>query len=206
MTDTDIPALVERMKRDAARVDVQYNHCLEVHSPSLLSVIADWEKRGKERDEAQLRLTKYESRISTHAENCHLWGPKHYACLLAAYEAEKERADAMQRDRAALSDKLHGTPCAEIRWQEERDALRAEVSEIEAGRAVTEKHEVELIAERDALSARVAVLEGALGPFACKCHPDCCSAHGDGENPGCWMGRARDVLSRKEGQGAGAAG
>ena len=51
--------------------------------------------------------------------------------ICASYEAEKERADAMQRDRAELSDKLNGTPCAEIRWQEERDALSARVAELE---------------------------------------------------------------------------
>lgn len=47
---------------------------------------------------------------------------------LASAEQEcdelRKRLAAMQRDRAELSDKLNGTPCAEIRWQQEMDELR----------------------------------------------------------------------------------
>jgi chromosome segregation ATPase len=42
-------------------------------------------------------------------------------CALAA---ERERAGKYQRLAAELSDKLNGTPCAEIRWQQERAKLR----------------------------------------------------------------------------------
>jgi len=39
--------------------------------------------------------------------------------------AERERRSHYQRIAAELTDKLNGTPCAEIRWQQERDALLA---------------------------------------------------------------------------------
>lgn len=47
-----------------------------------------------------------------------------------AEKAERERDEArrdcaiFQRDHAKLYDKLNGTPCAEIRWQQERETLR----------------------------------------------------------------------------------
>jgi predicted nucleic acid-binding Zn-ribbon protein len=40
----------------------------------------------------------------------------------------RERAAKYQSLAAELSDKLNGTPCAEIRWQQERDALRADLA------------------------------------------------------------------------------
>ena len=51
--------------------------------------------------------------------------------LIAAYrerEGLKLARDEMQRQRAELYDKLNGTPCAEIRWQQERDDLAARAS------------------------------------------------------------------------------
>lgn len=44
--------------------------------------------------------------------------------LRAELAAERELRSKYQSLAAQLSDKLHGTPCAEIRWQQERDALR----------------------------------------------------------------------------------
>lgn len=61
--------------------------------------------------------------------------------LVSAYIALRARVAQFQRERAELSDRLNGTPCAEIRWQHERE---------------------ELIGDRDALRARVAELEAAL--------------------------------------------
>ena len=46
------------------------------------------------------------------------------AAAIAERDAAIERAEKYQRTAAELSDKLNGTPCAEIRWQYERDALR----------------------------------------------------------------------------------
>jgi DNA repair exonuclease SbcCD ATPase subunit len=48
--------------------------------------------------------------------------------LKAELAAERERAGKYQRIAAQLSDRLNGTPCAEIRWQQERDELRAELA------------------------------------------------------------------------------
>jgi chromosome segregation ATPase len=39
-----------------------------------------------------------------------------------------QRAEQFQRERAALSDKLNGTPCAEIRWGQEKEALQADLA------------------------------------------------------------------------------
>lgn len=44
--------------------------------------------------------------------------------LLAALHAAEAERDRFQRERAELYDKLNGTPCAEIRWQQEREELR----------------------------------------------------------------------------------
>ena len=46
---------------------------------------------------------------------------------VAEVENWKSRAQQFQRERAELADKLNGTPCAEIRWQYERDSLRAQL-------------------------------------------------------------------------------
>ena len=46
------------------------------------------------------------------------------AAAIAERDAVIERAEKYQRTAAELSDKLNGTPCAEIRWQYERAALR----------------------------------------------------------------------------------
>ena len=46
----------------------------------------------------------------------------------AELAAERERAGKYQRIAAELTDMLNGTPCAEIRWHQERDALRAELA------------------------------------------------------------------------------
>ena len=47
------------------------------------------------------------------------------------FGAQFTRMAELQRDRAALSDKLNGTPCAEIRWRQEREALIARIAELE---------------------------------------------------------------------------
>lgn len=58
-------------------------------------------------------------------------------------EARRER-DIFQRDRTALYDKLNGTPCAEIRWQQERDALRALIARaVEAAEAISNRRYVD---------------------------------------------------------------
>src|SRR5579859_1934477 len=44
----------------------------------------------------------------------------------------KARAEQFQRERAELSDKLNGTPCAEICWQQERKQLNAELARMKA--------------------------------------------------------------------------
>ena len=56
--------------------------------------------------------------------------------LLFMREREEARKDAnkYQSLAAELSDKLNGTPCAEIRWQQERDTLRAAL--VKAGEAL----------------------------------------------------------------------
>lgn len=43
--------------------------------------------------------------------------------LLAERDALRAEVTGLQRERAVLFDKLNGTPCAEVRWQQERDAL-----------------------------------------------------------------------------------
>ena len=47
-----------------------------------------------------------------------------------------EAVAAHRRQVAELTDRYNGTPCAEIRWQQERDALiaRAEAAELDAER------------------------------------------------------------------------
>lgn len=67
-----------------------------------------------------------------------------YADILAAYEAERAARVRGDETRAALVERIshlvtklqavHGTPCAEIRWAEERQALEARVRELEAER------------------------------------------------------------------------
>lgn len=75
--------------------------------------------------------------------------------LLAERDSWKSRAQQFQRERAELSDALNGTPCAEIRWQYERDSLRAK---LERARAHATKQR--LLAESYAEHA--AVLEANL--------------------------------------------
>ncbi len=74
--------------------------------------------------------------------------------LIAAYrerEGLKLARDEMQRQRAELYDKLNGTPCAEIRWQQERDALIAKLQEAERERDEFAGMAVRLRTERDLL-------------------------------------------------------
>lgn len=56
--------------------------------------------------------------------------------LRADLAAANERAAKYQSLAAELSDKLNGTPCAEIRWQQERDAYNALISDLRLGIAV----------------------------------------------------------------------
>lgn len=51
--------------------------------------------------------------------------------LMREREGAREDAAKYQRAAAELSDKLHGTPCAEIRWMQDRDALRADITKLE---------------------------------------------------------------------------
>ena len=53
-----------------------------------------------------------------------------YDALVKERDEWKARAQQFQGERADLADKLHGTPCAEIRWQHERDALAADKAEL----------------------------------------------------------------------------
>ncbi len=43
-----------------------------------------------------------------------------------------DEVDKLRRLRAELLDKLHGTPCAEIRWQQERETLMADNERLRA--------------------------------------------------------------------------
>ncbi len=43
-----------------------------------------------------------------------------------------DEVDKLRRLRAELLDKLHGTPCAEIRWQQERETLVADNERLRA--------------------------------------------------------------------------
>ena len=53
----------------------------------------------------------------------------HVASLTEDRDTWKSRAQQFQRERAELSDKLNGTPCAEIRWQYERASFREAMAE-----------------------------------------------------------------------------
>jgi hypothetical protein len=46
--------------------------------------------------------------------------------------AKAERADKYQSDYAQLFDKMQGTPCAQIAWQQELDAANARIVELES--------------------------------------------------------------------------
>ena len=54
-----------------------------------------------------------------------------------------DEVDKLRRLRAELLDKLHGTPCAEIRWQQERETLKADNERLRAAleRLVMAKNE-----------------------------------------------------------------
>ena len=56
----------------------------------------------------------------------------------------RERAQTLQRDYAALCDKVNGTPCAEIRWQDERTDLLAQTDWNAALRDASAKRNEEL--------------------------------------------------------------
>jgi hypothetical protein len=51
------------------------------------------------------------------------------SCLSKERDIAQSRADNFQRLSAELSDKLNGTPCAEIRWRQKLDTTRAEALE-----------------------------------------------------------------------------
>ena len=82
-------------------------------------------------------------------------------------EARRER-DIFQLDRAALYDKLNGTPCAEIRWQQERDALRKALEgaekELEKAEKLTGKNGPWLESIRIAIAKVRAAIRKALTP------------------------------------------
>ena len=67
-------------------------------------------------------------------------------------EGAREDANTYQRLAAELSDKLNGTPCAEIRWMQERDELCELLREA--------YDDVALISENHELAARI---DAALG-------------------------------------------
>lgn len=67
----------------------------EEGSCMLCVVAADaLEDQAKEIDRLNTRL-KWEQdrseRVGTHADNCHMWGHKHYLCLLQKYEEAFEK-------------------------------------------------------------------------------------------------------------------
>jgi chromosome segregation ATPase len=75
--------------------------------------------------------------IKRMVEFCGGWGDEaasylasEMASALSKLEAEveqwRDRSNHYQRERAELFDKLQGHPCAEIRWQQEKEALEAE--------------------------------------------------------------------------------
>ena len=63
-------------------------------------------------------------------------------CELCDARSARNDAEAMearyraQRDRAALYDKLNGTPCAEIRWQQDREELQAQIADLKSDTAL----------------------------------------------------------------------
>ena len=67
---------------------------------------------------------------------------KDLASLRTQLSAATERSDQMQRERAELSDRLNGTPCAEICWQQEREALSAE---LEAVKVELDEHKADAL-------------------------------------------------------------
>ena len=74
--------------------------------------------------------------------------------LSAELDAVTKRCSHYHRIAAELTDKLNGTPCAEIRWQQERDALRELLREARDFIASPEN------AERHPLATRI---DAALG-------------------------------------------
>lgn len=58
--------------------------------------------------------------------------PDTIAALLAERDALRAEVADLQRERAVLLDKLNGTPCAEVRWQQERDELAKEAARYRA--------------------------------------------------------------------------
>jgi hypothetical protein len=73
----------------------------------------------------------------------------------AALAAMAERDALRQQLNAKLSDHMNGHPCAEIRWQHERDTLQARVKALEAGLALIDAMDPEsMIAGCSADAAR----------------------------------------------------
>lgn len=58
-------------------------------------------------------------------------GSEREAALLARCEAAERRASDFQRKLAVLSDMMFGTPCAEVRWNQERERLEADAKRID---------------------------------------------------------------------------
>lgn len=64
------------------------------------------------------------------------------ARLRAEVKQWKARAEQFQRERAELSDKLNGTPCAQIRWQEELNILREALGALVNAKALSEVRQI----------------------------------------------------------------
>ena len=128
---------VEQARKDAA-------HIAAFDPPTVLALIAkarEAEALRAERDEAVAdarQIVQTNLRAAAHisgltdgsamlrAEIATLTAD--LATVRAQLETVTARADAMQRDRATLSDKLNGTPCAEIGWAEEHKTLLAQLA------------------------------------------------------------------------------
>jgi chromosome segregation ATPase len=69
--------------------------------------------------------------------------------VYADYFTERELRKRYQQERAQLSDTLNGEPCAEIRWQDERAALRSEIDSLQS-QLTAERERADSIAQESA--------------------------------------------------------
>ena len=53
-----------------------------------------------------------------------------FSRIIARIAELEKRSNQFQTERAELFDKLHGTPCADIRWQQEREKLQMRIAEL----------------------------------------------------------------------------